>query len=138
MTRHVIVAVCLILGAISSRGEGVRVFIAPQTISIPYSGKVTFDVYWANTGFDVRRIPPAGVYIFGYSSLGTAYSYAGSHAALDYHTSPERPIAPGAIIHDRITVDIGVHPKAPLTQVYAKFQRRGWSPDFLSNTVVLR
>ena len=136
--RYVLIALWVAGSAAASLGEDVRVFIAPQTTLIPASGKVTFDVYWTNSGSSARRISPRGVYEFSFSSLATEYTSIGNHAALDYHTSPERRIMPRAIIRDRVVIPIGVHKHVRLIEVSARFARRGWSPDFTSNTVVLR
>ena len=130
-----IALVCFVAAASSAVAGPVRVFIAPRSSSLPRGGgKMPIDVYWINTSERWSRIPAVGRYSFSYSGFVGGGGFASVDAQVTSHPPPDRRIAPGAIVRDRVTVDFDAQ-GAQLLEVSAEFD--GQPSTFKSNTVVL-
>ena len=124
---------CLLF-AVGCAQNSVQCYIAPRASVIPPSGKVLFDIYWANESDRPAMIPPLESYWFSTSSLPPALGSGGGHSVIVDHPSRDRVIGGWSLIYDQLTIWIDAKPSATVV-VSAEF----WGSDrkFKSNTVVL-
>lgn len=128
----------LVLSVVAAPARDVRVFIAPRTQVIPPSGRVIFDIYWVNGGEKPAAIPALQRYSFVYLPVGPAASRStvyGAEVQTVDHPSPNRRLAPHALLREYVTADIRAS-GAQAVEVTAEFD--GDRTRLKSNTVILR
>ena len=133
--RLLIVAVLLLATVGETYGRDPKVFIAPRTHVVPSSRKVTFDIYWINSGVRAAAIPAVGRYEFSYLSHGADLGWAGGTQKFSVHPPPDRRIPARSILRDIVTIEI-TRGAAELIELHAEFQ--GHRRKFRSNSVILR
>jgi hypothetical protein len=136
--RTLIVIFLFVSSVVTASARDVRVFIAPRTQVIPRSGRVVFDIYWVNSSEKPVAIPALQRYSFEYLPVGALASNStvyGAEVQTVDHPSPNRRLAPHALLREHVTADIRAT-GAQALEVTAEFH--GERTRLKSNTVILR
>ena len=136
--RIALILASLIIAQSALSTAHIHLLIAPQSRLLPVSGKVVLDVYWYNSGDTAAAIPAMDCYdvsswVFipgreGGSAVGTG-------PCVD-HPAPARRLAPYAVIHDRINIQVELKP-AEFAETSLRVTGEG-RKEFESNKVLFR
>jgi hypothetical protein len=110
--RGVLIATSVLVARSALATAHVHLLITPQSTMLPASGKMVLDVYWYNSGDQAAAVPAMDCYdvsswVFTPGRQGG--SAVGTGPCVD-HPAPDRELAPYAVIHDRITIQLELKP----------------------------
>jgi len=136
--RGVLILASLLLARNALATAHVHLLIAPQSTLLPASGKMALDVYWYNSGDKAAAVPAMDCYdvsswVF---TPGREGGTAGGTGSIVDHPAPDRQLAPHAVIHDRITIQVELKP-AEFAEISLRVSGEH-RKKFESNTVLFR